>query len=350
MSGRERRAAVLHIHVGPFLSSTDVHENFVNHDAKDMFAAGEPTPEPTAEPTAEPTTAVTQPSIAPTTAVTQPSIAPTTANSSPTVTPTTAKPSAMPTAQVTLRPSATPTLHMPTPAPGQPTAAPSARPTTARPTAMNSPLLSFNSNITMGGSLTATLGLNDQKALLNTTAWSMGVSVNTLTFIGSTATAENRRTLQESTGRRGLRSSGMSLFTTSWTVKATTQLNIPLDATAFTDVNALYSALTTQLAAAVNSGSFTEQLQIIALLLEADALQIVSVDTVDSSPASVNNFSPSGSGSNDDLSDGAIAGIVIGCVVGAALIAAALYYFCFLREGASKHEAFQSNSDVEISL
>jgi len=214
---------------------------------------------------------------------------------------------------------------------------------------MNSPLLSFNSNFTLGGSLTSTLSLNDQKALLNTTAWSMGVSVNTLTFLSSTATAENRRTLQETASRRGLRSSGISLFTTSWTVLALTQLNIPLDTTEYTDVTALYSALTTQLSAAVNSGSFTEQLQIIALLLQADALQVVNVDTVEYSPASVNTFTPS-SGSDDDLSDGAIAGIVIGCVVGAALIAAALYYFCFLREGASKHEAFQSNSDVEISL
>lgn len=279
---------------------------------------------------------------------------PTVGNSSPTVTPTrnpTLAPTAAPTAQVTLRPSAEPTLHMPTPAPGQPTAAPTARPSTARPTAMTSPILSFNSNITMGGSLTATLGLNDQKALLNTTAWSMGVSVNTLTFLGSTATAENRRTLKAASGAsRSLRSSGMSLFTTSWTIKAATQLNIPVDSTTYTDANALYAQLTQKLSDAVTSGSFTEQLQIVALLLEADALQVVSVDQVDSSPAAVNDFTPGGSGSNDDLSDGAIAGIVIGSVVGAALIAAALYYFCFLREGASKHEAFQSNSDVEISL
>jgi hypothetical protein len=210
---------------------------------------------------------------------------------------------------------------------------------------MTSPILTFESVMAMGGVSTPELDANAQLSLITATAESMGITPDTVTYLGGVATAENRRLMNQ-------RIRGISLFTTSWSILASTQVNIPLSATTFTNATQLYTQLTTSLVAAVTSGAFTESLQAAALLYNSSALANAAVTNVTSSAPSVNNdlqYPPSG---DDDLNAGEIAGIVIGCFVFVALIAAGVYYFLFVRAKAEGGglEVFTSNADVEISL
>jgi hypothetical protein len=205
---------------------------------------------------------------------------------------------------------------------------------------MTSPILTFSSNLTMGGISTPELDANSQAALLDVTASSMGITVDTVRYVRGYPTAENRR--------RALRA-GISLFTTSYSIKAQTEVNIPLSSTGSTNATLLYQQLTQSLDDAVSDGSFTTNLLAASILYNATALANVDVTGVSNSAPSVNNdlqYPPSG---DDDLTGGEIAGIVIGTFVGVALICALIYYFMFIRDGAQK-EAFHSNADVEISL
>ncbi len=193
----------------------------------------------------------------------------------------------------------------------------------------------------MSGSTSPTMNAADQLTLRNVTAWAMQVTINTVTFVGSTSIAENRRMLRN----------GMSLFTTKWKIFAATRLDLPVSAGDTTNTTLLYIQKTTLLNNAVATNQFTTQLNRIAVQLGADSLATTDVEGVDNSAATVDNdlqYPPSDG--KDGLSDGAIAGIVIGVVVFVALVAAGIYYFVYVRNGAKSHEAFQSNSDVEISL
>jgi hypothetical protein len=212
---------------------------------------------------------------------------------------------------------------------------------------MTSPILTFESTMTMGGVSTPELDENAQLSLITATAESMGITPDTVSYVGGVATAENRRLMDQ-------RMRGISLFTTSWKILATTEVNIPLSATTFTNATQLYSSLTQSLDAAVLSGAFTESLQAAALVFNSSALANAAVTNVTNSAPTVNNdlqYPPSG-GEDDELNGGEIAGIVIGCFVFVALIAAGVYYCMFVRpktEGGG-FEVFASNADVEISL
>lgn len=81
------------------------------------------------------------------------------------------------------------------------------------------------------------------------------------------------------------------------------------------------TALETQLESSVDTGVFTAMLQSNAAADGATGLETAS------SAAIVVTDSDSG-GSDNDLSDGALAGIIIGCVAGVVLIAGAVYFFC----------------------
>jgi hypothetical protein len=226
---------------------------------------------------------------------------------------------------------------------------------TASPSVQISPILSFSANLTMVGVTSDTLSLNDQALLINVTASSMGVSSDTVFYVTSLATALNRR----------LRSGGMSLFSTSWDVLAITRMDVPLDTSSddSTNATAYYVTLTTRLADSVNSGAFADQMVNTANTFDATSLNNIVVDEVRFSPLVVeepnvvtdDNDDGQDDGNNDDnsnknkLTGGEIAGIVIGVLVFVAIVVGGVYYFMFVRDGASK-EAFQSNADVEISL
>lgn len=194
----------------------------------------------------------------------------------------------------------------------------------------------------MGGIPTPELDTNSQLALIDVTATTMGITKDTVFYVRGYPTAENRRlTLR----------TGVSLFTTSYSIKAETQVNIPLSATGSTNATALYLQLTQSLDAAVEDGSFTTALQTASLLYNATSLANVDVTGVSNSQPSVNNDLQYPPESDDSLSAGAITGIVLGAVVGFALIAALFYYFCYIRESAeTEKQYFESRRDVEISL
>lgn len=83
-----------------------------------------------------------------------------------------------------------------------------------------------------------------------------------------------------------------------------------------------YTSLSAQLVNAVNSGTFNTILSTNAQASGATALEGCTSSPVVTVPIDTS----SSSGSSNTLSDGAIAGIVIGAVVGVGLIAAVVYY------------------------
>lgn len=214
---------------------------------------------------------------------------------------------------------------------------------------MTSPILTFSSDIAMGGLTAPEFDSNAQLSIISATATSMGVTTNTVSYLGATFSPASRR-------RRAL--SGMSLFDTTYNGVATTQVNIPLDAAGSTNATALYISLTQSLDAAVSSGAFTETLIAAAAVYNATVLASVDVTGVTNSAPTVDNdlqFPPSG-GNKSSLSGGAIAGIVIGVLVGAALLSALVYYFYFNGGAGSfspqptQREVFSSRSHIEIAL
>lgn len=315
-----------------------------------------PTAYPSAVPSALPTTEGT---FAPTVEGTSaPTAGPTAVPTGPTFAPTrapTAKPSRVPTKVPTPGPTpqpGDPTLK-PTPAP---TVVPTARPTevpTAKPTVQTSPILSFTSDISLGGLTEPVMDSSSQQAVVDATAQSMGVSANTVSFVGATFTPSARRAL-----RASARASQISLFATLYDAVATTKVDLPIDTMGTTNATELYLSLTKALTDAVSDGSFTSNLQSAAVALNATVLASADATGVTNSAPTVNNdvYVPASDDEGDSLSGGAIAGIVIGVLVGVALLGALVYYFAFAGgsgggKGAQTHqEVFSTRSHIEIAL
>lgn len=170
----------------------------------------------------------------------------------------------------------------------------------------------------MGGLVSPTLDLNAQRVVVNVTASSMRLSANTVRYVNGIATAENRRL-----------ASGVSLFSTTYSVVAVTEVNVPLTTATSSDPAAYYASLTALLTEAVVSGQFTEDMARVALLFNATVLESAQATAV--SNGNVQVVDPSSSSSTDDepLDDGGISGVVIGGFIFLILVAAAAKHFLF---------------------
>jgi hypothetical protein len=191
----------------------------------------------------------------------------------------------------------------------------------------------------MGGLTSPELDINAQKAVLNVTASSMNIPLDTVQYVTGIASAESRRKLSEF--------SAIHLFVTTYSILAVTKVVIPLSATSYSNPAQLYEGLTTKLDDAVTSGAFTEQLVKVSASFNASSLATADVSGVSNSAASVDI--PASQDDDDDatvvisngsddavLDDGAIAGIVIGGFFFLVLCGAAVYYFMFMPNGLMK--------------
>jgi len=107
-------------------------------------------------------------------------------------------------------------------------------------------------------------------------------------------------------------------------------------------LQSLYTAaqLSAQLENAITSGSFDNTLHTLAITNSATALTTVSSGEI------IVTYPPSDNGNNnsDKLSDGAIAGIVIGSVAGVLIIGFLVYYFMC----SSKHSLLTNQPHLEL--
>jgi hypothetical protein len=202
-----------------------------------------------------------------------------------------------------------------------PTRAPTRTPTNG-PTLQTTPIVSFASNLTVGGSTEATLNAAGQLAVLNATADSMGIPMDTVHIDGQSSIAENRR-LEESQSLRRL--------TTSWTIIVTTRVEIPLGITSYTNSSQLYASITKMIETAVSSGAFTRKLVAAAEAYNAPGLLSANVTEVSNGAVSVDNTLDSEDSSDDDFLYGfnlyASIGIIVGAAVFLVLLCAAVWYF-----------------------
>jgi hypothetical protein len=92
-----------------------------------------------------------------------------------------------------------------------------------------------------------------QASVLNATAESMGIPLDTVYYTGDTAVAENRRlsATDQTPSNPSLRR-----LTTSWTITASTRVEIPVGSTTYTTAKEVYAGLTSKLDTAVSSGTY----------------------------------------------------------------------------------------------
>ncbi|RYG60414.1 hypothetical protein EON64_19305 [archaeon] len=135
--------------------------------------------------------------------------------------------------------------------------------------------------------------------------------------------------------------------------------SVPLDSTGYTDANTFYTAASTSLSTSVTTGVFTTYLNTVSMVYGATDMLNADATDVEVSDYTVED-EPQGGGDDDELSDGAVAGIVIGTIVGFAFVCAAVYYvlFFFVTEGSSSvgvasagtSGSRRTTRDVEIAL
>jgi hypothetical protein len=224
----------------------------------------------------------------------------------------TAVPTPAPTAAPTLRPTASPTAIDPTTAP---TAVP-----TAKPTAQSSPIVTFQSTLTLQGVAGTSLDSNSQSALINVTASSMGVPIAAVTYVVPTSEQRLQQRLSYKPNANG-------------DLTAVTEVNIPLDTTSYTNATLLYTTLVSSLAASVGSGSFSQQLHQVSLSMGADQLFEANVTSVQSSPMVVEDYHSSDDDDNYNVITAAIVGGAV--VAGIALYVAIGRHILLRDEGKS---------------
>jgi len=171
----------------------------------------------------------------------------------------------------------------------------------------------------------------------------MKTSIDYLSYVG----AYNGPVIVTSSAVQKRQSKQKRVATSTPTIIVVTEAAIPLSSTTYTDTASLYNGVNNNLQSAVTTGAFDQTLHTSSNVNNA-GLTIASVASVSSSPASV-SYPPSSS-SNDRLSDGAIAGIVIGTVVGFALLVAAAYFGYIYYIAHHAGTADYSKEDININL
>lgn len=214
---------------------------------------------------------------------------------------------------------------------------PSFQPThmsTSAPTVQTSPIVTFTSNVTLENLTSQTLDQVSINAILSAQASSMIIPVSAVSFItfsGSLAAATEEQTATSSR-HTSLRSfAGKMKVMAGFNMVVTTRSTIALSATTYASTADLYESLTSNLVTAVNDDVYG------AYLRASGVPELASAGASDASSSAPIIFYPaSGSDSSsggDQLSTGAIVGIVIG-VVAFVVICAAAFYFLVIDGGA----------------
>ena len=194
---------------------------------------------------------------------------------------------------------------------------------------------------------------------MNATAESMGLAITSVTYLGATFQLEDRRRLVEGRNEDGRVT---RFLQDTYSASAVTKTAVPLDTTGAANATELYSQLTSALDEAVSSGSFTQKMNTAAKSLGATVLETAEATGVvnsvllllEPSPAEEdNNKGGKGPDDIDDLTDAAIAGIVIGSVGFVLLCVLGIWYI--FNYDSSNSQAFYVNrgsnfSGVDVAL
>eukprot|EP01039_Chlorochromonas_danica_P007525 gene7525-8323_t len=235
----------------------------------------------------------------------------------------TPNPTPAPSAAPTPAPSAVPTLN-PTPAPSavptlNPTPAPSAAPT-LNPTAQVYPVLSFSSQLTFQGISSSTFSETDESCITDAAASSMQLQADQVSFL-SYSFVTTRRLLNE----EGQGNAPKLLAQQTW-------VNISTSVFIYTGQNAttVYKSLTSSLSKAVQDGTYNTYLSSDAQQSGSTTLTTATATQVTNYPATEQPVPDDDDSGSNGLSDGALAGIIVGCVIGGLLVVGLIVY-CVLK-------------------
>ena len=212
---------------------------------------------------------------------------------------------------------------------------------TFKPTTRITPLVKFASGLQLGGLTSPSLDAAARDAIINSTATVLKIKEEEVEIVSERATEVASST---SLRRRIL------LRTLATTYQIDVVLEVTLNAVDFTtsDTNMIYEEMKSSLESSVKSGALTNQIKQVASLFGADLLANVNVTGVTVSDASVVAPEPVNTGNSNDsegLSDGAIAGIVIGGFVGVVAVIVILY-FMFSAKSNGEHSKGESAAVV----
>jgi hypothetical protein len=321
--------------------------------------SGQPTTLPTSAPSPDPTSSPTryvfptgQPSSGPSSRPTRPTAIPTArpTTSLPTVSPTTRIPTAIPTVPPTLNPSANPTRR--------PTATPTARPSFSPTSSV--PVISFQSNLTLTGLINPYLSKLDRQAVVNSTAFSMGISPQYVSIKSEVAVPISASVSRSSTALKMIEfiflgsnvspDQSQSLrrrLIIKYDMIVKTQTVIPTTDIGTSDPIAFYQQITEALETAVQTGTFSETLRVVAKALGANNTANANATAISSSnPTLIEGYTPP---TDDDTfwTPANISGIVIGAVAFIALICAGSYFYLHWKQSTfqPKRIGFDKNND-----